>query len=180
MARSYLCSDRTHPPEDLGADDRISNTSTAPSFPDVLSERAGQSDTISTDPIKFTGDRSLFGGPSLTRRALMRGTSAIAALAVSPAYATATSQAGHKSSLTFPPLPNIHDEDSHVAKGYHLHTLIRWGDPVVAGAPAFNPGNQSAQAQALQFGYNNDFVAFMPLPRGTRNSEHGRLCVNHE
>ncbi|NKD54632.1 MULTISPECIES: hypothetical protein [unclassified Haematospirillum] len=50
MARSHLCSGRTHPPEDLGADDRISNTSTAPSFLDVLSECAGQPDAISTDP----------------------------------------------------------------------------------------------------------------------------------
>ena len=51
------------------------------------------------------------------------------------------------------------------------------GDPVFAGAPAFDPENQSEAAQERQFGYNNDFVGFIPIED---SSEHGILVVNHE
>ena len=45
-----------------------------------------------------------------------------------------------------------------------MQVVIRWGDPVVAGAPAFDPANQTAAAQEKQFGYNNDYLGLYPLP----------------
>ena len=72
------------------------------------------------------------------------------------------------------------DETHHVAEGHDANILIRWGDPVVAGASEFDPMNQTAAKQAKQFGYNNDFVGFLPLPVGSNGSDHGLLCVNHE
>ncbi|TQJ75275.1 PhoX family phosphatase [Streptomyces sp. SLBN-31] len=64
-----------------------------------------------------------------------------------------------------------------VPDGYAQNVVIRWGEPILRGAPAFDPEKQTAAAQAGQFGYNNDFLALLPLP-----GERGRqlLVANHE
>ncbi|MET7594863.1 PhoX family protein [Streptomyces sp. NPDC004082] len=64
-----------------------------------------------------------------------------------------------------------------IPDGYRQNVVIRWGEPILRGAPAFDPEHQSAAAQAGQFGYNNDFLALLPLP-----GERGRqlLVANHE
>jgi secreted PhoX family phosphatase len=67
-----------------------------------------------------------------------------------------------------------------VPDGYEIQVLLRWGDAVVPEAPAWSPMAQTAEAQAGQFGYNNDFVDFRPLPLGSDSSDRGLLCVNHE
>ena len=58
--------------------------------------------------------------------------------------------------------------------------VIRWGDPVLPGAPAFDPTKQTAAAQKLQFGYNNDYLGYLPMPGAANPSRHGLLVVNHE
>ena len=82
--------------------------------------------------------------------------------------------------LSFEEIVHGADERHHVAKGYSADVLIRWGDPVASGAPAFDPARQTAAAQAAQFGYNNDYIAFMPLPAGSSASDSGLLWINHE
>lgn len=121
-----------------------------------------------------------------SRRDLMRGGLAVAAISatVSPlalaASATATdARAGRAAPFDFPEIAAGSDEHHHVAEGYDVEILLRWGDPVLPGAPPFDPYRQTAEAQAMQFGYNNDYVAFFPLP-GSSGSDHGLLVVNHE
>lgn len=67
-----------------------------------------------------------------------------------------------------------------VADGFETQVLLAWGDPLFADVEPMDFHNPSPEDQAKQFGYNNDFVAFMPLPRGSENSRHGLLCVNNE
>jgi secreted PhoX family phosphatase len=130
-----------------------------------------------------------------SRRTLLKGTlgaSALGALAASPLAALAASGAqpegaavgdaatGEATRFGFREISHGVDQDHHVAPGYSAEILIRWGDGVTAGAPDFDPYGQTAAAQATQFGYNNDFIGYLPLPVGSGNPEHGLLCVNHE
>ena len=72
------------------------------------------------------------------------------------------------------------EQDHAVANGYDADVLIRWGDPVLPGAPPFDPLAQTADAQSKQFGYNNDFLGYFPMPGAANPSAHGLLVVNHE
>jgi uncharacterized protein len=72
--------------------------------------------------------------------------------------------------------PNTADAVT-VPGGYKQNVVIRWGEPILRGAPAFDPEKQTGAAQAGQFGYNNDFLALLPLP-GERG--RGLLVANHE
>lgn len=72
--------------------------------------------------------------------------------------------------------PNTADAVT-VPEGYRQNIVIRWGEPILRGAPAFDPEKQTAKAQAGQFGYNCDFLALLPLP-GERNRQ--LLVANHE
>ena len=42
------------------------------------------------------------------------------------------------------------------------------------------PRHQSAANQAKQFGYNNDYLGYLPMPGAADPSAHGLLVVNHE
>ncbi|MEY2785127.1 MAG: hypothetical protein RL277_1337 [Planctomycetota bacterium] len=81
---------------------------------------------------------------------------------------------------SFEPLAHAADPNMAVAKGFRAQVLLAAGDPLLPKAPAYRAGVADAAAQAMQFGTHNDFIAFLPLPRGSRSSDHGLLCVNHE
>jgi hypothetical protein len=116
------------------------------------------------------------------RRDVMRGALAVTAIAsIGGGVLGASRQAKAQTpSFGFTELEAGVDETHHVAPGYTADILIRWGDPVVPGAPEFDPMNQTADRQEQQFGYNCDYVGYIGLPFGSDNPEHGLLCVNHE
>jgi secreted PhoX family phosphatase len=120
----------------------------------------------------------------MSRRTALKGfvtTAAVGALGGTLTSKIALAAAGtDPSTLTFTSLEQVITENHAIAPGYNANILIRWGDPVLPGAPEFDPTNHSAEAQAKQFGYNNDYLAYFPLPRGSDNSEHGLLHANHE
>ncbi len=102
---------------------------------------------------------------------------AIPATAPATAAATVAKKSKGARGLRFTPVaPNTTDAVV-IPDGYEQNVVIRWGEPILRGAPAFDPENQTAKAQAGQFGYNCDFLSLLPLP-----GEHGRqlLVANHE
>ena len=116
-----------------------------------------------------------------SRRGILRGALAVSAIAatVSPlALLTAgRAAAAGGSAFSFPELEAGVDERHHVAPDHDAEVLLRWGDPLFPDSPEFDVMNQTPEAQARQFGYNNDFVGFIPLGGA---ADHGLLVVNHE
>lgn len=123
----------------------------------------------------------------LSRRGFLGGLGAVSGLAMAgcstgrgtvaeaPAGETATRPA-----FDFSELARGLDETHHVASGHDADILIRWGDPLFTDSPVFDPQNQSAEAQRRQFGYNNDFIGYVPLAPDDLGRERALLCVNHE
>ncbi|QCO01711.1 PhoX family protein [Azospirillum argentinense] len=150
-----------------GREDIGSNPSENPTMGDVINARLGRRDMM-RGMLSGAAVSALIGPAALLSPT--RGAEAAVTGAPRPA----------KASFSFQEVAHGVDADHHVAAGYDADILIRWGDPVVPGAPAFDPMNQSAEAQSKQFGYNNDFVGYAPLPLGSQSPDRALLCVNHE
>ncbi|MGE3247457.1 MAG: PhoX family phosphatase, partial [Beijerinckiaceae bacterium] len=147
-------------------------------------ERAELAEDIPSNPSRNATMGDLIAA-RFGRRDILRGAlavSAIAATAPLTALSTLESEAKEtaKSSFDFKELAAGSDSTHHVADGYAADILIRWGDPLVKGAPAFDPVKQTAAAQQMQFGYNNDFLGYFPMPGAAKPGEHGLLVANHE
>ncbi|WP_168012396.1 PhoX family protein [Halomonas salinarum] len=117
-----------------------------------------------------------------SRRGFLKGMSygglGVAAIgSMNPLTAAIANGAGSAGRFAFDEIAHGVDTTHHVAEGYDADVLIRWGDPLFTDAPAFDPQRQSADAQERQFGYNNDYIGFVPL---NGNPDHGLLVVNHE
>ncbi|MFD3941429.1 PhoX family protein [Streptomyces sp. NPDC058579] len=109
------------------------------------------------------------------------GSPAVAAPGADSDAASAAAKGAHRPDgargLRFTPVaPNTADKVT-VPTGYEQNVVIRWGEPILRGAPAFDADKQTAAAQAGQFGYNNDFLSLLPL-HGERDRQ--LLVANHE
>ncbi len=124
---------------------------------------------------------------ALSRRSVVGAGLTVAAVAALPSAPVAAAPGGapgkpggpRRSGLPFTaigPVPSTVDALT-VPQGYEWDTIIRWGDPILPGAPAFDGARQSPEAQAGQFGYNNDYIDIIETNRsGTR----AVLVANHE
>lgn len=140
-------------PDDVGV-----NVSSEPSIGELIDRRLNRRDTL----------RGL------------AGLGAVAAFSNPFSASTAEAQSAGPSSLAFKELAHTLDATQHVAEGYDMQVLIRWGDPVIAGAPGFDPAGLTAAAQEKQFGYNNDYLGLYPLPAGSGGSDRFLMVANHE
>ena len=123
-------------------EDAVSNPTNGRVFRDVLSEAMTRRE-------------------SLGRLAAWVGATTLC-LGSSPASSSAANALGLPG-LTFPELQRGLDETARVADGYRWQVLAAWGDPIFKNAPGLDVWQQSGESQLRQFGYNCDFIAFLPL-----------------
>ena len=159
----------------------------------TLSEAMEDSENVSSNPRVCAGTRTMSDIVSarLSRRQMMGGAMAAAFLAgcrptgdraadadVTPGAAADTADSLER--FAFDEIAHGVDETHHVAAGYDADILIRWGDPLFPDMAPFDPLSQSAADQERRFGYNNDYIGYLPLEPGAGDEARGLLCVNHE
>jgi len=134
-----------------------------------------------SEPVANTSNNPYFGDvvqSVVSRRTVLRAGGAAAAFAVATTAAPTTAAAANgRGTFGFTPIaPSPATEDSfEVPEGYDWRPIISWGDPLLPGAPAFNFDAQTPEAQARQFGYNNDYTTVLP-----RGSNRALMVCNHE
>jgi secreted PhoX family phosphatase len=118
-----------------------------------------------------------------SRRDVLKGGAAAVLLTTLPLGGCATTGEPPPVRLGFSPIPTSSEDALKLAPGYDASVLFRWGDPV--GIPGNMPpfrkdASNSAAEQAAQAGMHHDGMWFHPLPRGSQESRHGLLVMNHE
>ncbi|NJP99320.1 PhoX family protein [Streptomyces zingiberis] len=149
------------------------NTSSNAYAGDVIAEALSRRSVLRAGTVVTL--TSAAGAAGLTN-AQGAGAAVPAASAATPAAGSGHPGAAARGLRFTPVAPNTTDAVT-IPRGYEQQVVIRWGEPILRGAPDFDPARQSARAQAGQFGYNNDFLTLLPLP-GERG--HRLLVANHE
>lgn len=145
---------------------------------DVVRSQAGQGSTFAEIMERRISRRAFLTGAATTS-AVVLTTPALAAT-LAPTHPQQETVKQYVLGFETIPPQNKDFNSVLVPAAYSVQTLLRWGDPITATAPAFDPANQTAAAQEQQFGYNCDFVGFLPLTPGGNESDKGLLVVNHE
>lgn len=144
-----------------------------------------QSENHSTNPRIANGAKTMgeIVDSRLSRRGVLGGLAALAGLGVAGCTTTRTGSLENPEDVArfgFAEIARGMDETHHVPVDYTADVLIRWGDPLFADSVPFDPMNQNEAAQLTQFGYNNDYIGFVPLAEDGDGRARGLLCVNHE
>lgn len=145
-------------------------------FADILDRRLSRRDVVRAGALSGV---LMLTGAAWTRVLGSTGPGA-GSTATGPASTGSTAGSGSPTGLNFVPIAPSTDEGLVVAPNYRVQTLIRWGDPIAKGVAPFDADRQTPAHQAKAFGYNCDYVGFMPLPLGSQSSTHGLLAVNNE
>src|SRR5262245_55159605 len=77
-----------------------------------------------------------------SRRDMLKGSLGVAAATAlfgTSALTAPGSARAAEAAFAFPELASGVDETHHVAEGYDADVVIRWGDPLAEGLPAFDP-----------------------------------------
>lgn len=132
---------------------------------------------IQDEIAKALGRRSVLRGTAVGAGALVVGGAGVLS-ATAPAAAAPAAVAGPGDTLATKRFrsvaPNRRDAVV-LPEDFDHDVIIRWGDPVLPGAPRFDVGNLTVDAVKKQFGYNNDYVGVIPIGK-----DRALMVVNHE
>ncbi len=111
----------------------------------------------------------------LTRRRLLQET-ALAGSALALTGSAFASQPRPRAVVApgFEGMPHGRSANHAITAGYEATVLLRWGDGLGGETPASFPLSEDWQARS--FGFNNDYIAYLPL----EGSRRGLLSINHE
>ncbi|WP_091561114.1 PhoX family protein [Micromonospora pattaloongensis] len=160
-------------------DHPVPNQSANPYFGDLVNAAAPVSDAaVSRRGLIRAGAVGAlvlgFGGAAAPARA---GTPAPTAPGAGPARGAAPRGGRPAGALSFKPIPPNTLDTVIVPNGYDHCVVVRWGEPILPGAAQLDVRNQTGERQSRQFGYNNDFLAVLPLDKRGRSA---LLVANHE
>lgn len=108
---------------------------------------------------------------------LVLGVAGAAGVACSSGGSAPAPDAPPPAGLAFEPVAANADDAVRIPPGYRQEVVIRWGDPVLPGAPAFDAARQTAAAQAMQWGFNNDYLTIIDMPG---DASRAVMVANHE
>ncbi len=116
---------------------------------------------------------------AIDRRSILKG--GFASLLMLSGVSSYMPAAAQGSNLGFSPIKLSTEDKTILPSGYESNVVIRWGDPVTRGAKRFDIDDFDAKTQENSFGYNCDYVSFLPLPGyQSKRSSQALLWVNHE
>jgi len=154
------------------------------SFQEVISRQAMTGVNHSgTDSFAAVVERRITRRDALRRLGVSMPLLALTPRLLADAASPATPAFGSNSpgSLGFRPIGLSQADEVVVPQGYTAQVVVSWGDPLTTAAPAFDLAAQSPAAAVGQFGFNNDYLGYFPLPAfAVASSNHGVLAVNHE
>jgi secreted PhoX family phosphatase len=149
----------------------------------ILLHDAGEGD----EPLCNTSPNPTFASiieARLSRRGALLGSlsTALGALFVNPAPASAQAAPAAERMLGFAAVPTSDADRIAVPPGYTARVLAPWGTPINGSAPAFSVRNTGAE-QAQQVGMHHDGMHFFPIEGRSPDqgsSTDGLLVINHE
>lgn len=120
--------------------------------------------------------RSMLGVGAVGALTLLLGGNAVAQAPSAQGLSPAAKAGGRLQFSPIAPVESTVDAFT-VPKTYSWEPVIRWGDPLFKDTPDFDVNNQTPEAQAGQFGYNNDYLDILPLDK---KNTRAVLVANHE
>ncbi|MDP3132497.1 MAG: PhoX family phosphatase, partial [Burkholderiaceae bacterium] len=150
---------------------------------DMIRDDDGVSNPSANDHLHQLIEREIARNPS--RRSLLKSGATLGLLGIFGSALTAcgggdAEAAPVPGTIGFKPLAANSGSAVVVPEGYVAEVMFRWGDPVLASAPAFKgDGSETWREQEAQSGENHDGINFFPYP-GTDGNTRGILAMNHE
>ncbi|CAH0526747.1 PhoX family protein [Vibrio hippocampi] len=129
-------------------------------------------------PLDQEPEFNQFIDAAMSRRHFLKATGAastVSFFAANPvSQAIANTMPSTSTLMGFNAIPISTADTIEVPEGYQANLLISWGDAVNSDAPNFSQSNDS-NAQAMQFGDNNDGMTLFPI-----SEDRAVLAVNNE